>query len=40
MRLTADRGEWVNPADRFVEGDPNLLSASGLLALASVRSAC
>src|SRR5262249_33623916 len=28
-------GSWVNPADRFMEGDPNLVTAYGLLALAS-----
>ena len=27
-------GGWVNPADRFLEGDPNLVTAYGLLALA------
>ena len=27
-------GSWVNPADRFMEGDPNLVTAYGLLALA------
>jgi squalene-hopene/tetraprenyl-beta-curcumene cyclase len=30
----ADDGSWVNPADRFMEGDPNLVTAYGLLALA------
>jgi squalene-hopene/tetraprenyl-beta-curcumene cyclase len=30
-------GEWVNPADRFMEGDPNLVTSYGLLALASAR---
>jgi squalene-hopene/tetraprenyl-beta-curcumene cyclase len=29
-----DDGSWVNPADRFMEGDPNLVTAYGLLALA------
>ncbi|MEW4566800.1 prenyltransferase/squalene oxidase repeat-containing protein [Tautonia sp. JC769] len=32
------RGEWVNPADRWMEGDPNLVTAYALLALASARS--
>ena len=27
-------GSWVNPNDRFMEGDPNLVTAYGLLALA------
>ncbi|WP_231749359.1 prenyltransferase/squalene oxidase repeat-containing protein [Tautonia plasticadhaerens] len=31
------RGEWVNPSDRFMEGDPNLVTAYGLLALAAAR---
>ena len=30
-------GGWVNPADRFMEGDPNLVTAYGLLALAYTR---
>ena len=30
-------GSWVNPADRFMEGDPNLVTAYGLLALAYAR---
>ena len=30
-------GSWVNPADRFMEGDPNLVTAYGLLALAHAR---
>lgn len=30
-------GSWVNPADRFMEGDPNLVTAYGLLALAYTR---
>ena len=25
-------GSWVNPADRFMEGDPNLVTAYALLA--------
>jgi squalene-hopene/tetraprenyl-beta-curcumene cyclase len=29
-----DDGSWVNPADRFMEGDPNLVTSYGLLALA------
>jgi squalene-hopene/tetraprenyl-beta-curcumene cyclase len=27
-------GSWVNPADNFMEGDPNLVTSYGLLALA------
>lgn len=30
-------GSWVNPADRFMEGDANLVTAYGLLALAYAR---
>ena len=30
-------GAWVNPADRFMEGDPNLVTAYGLFALAAAR---
>jgi squalene-hopene/tetraprenyl-beta-curcumene cyclase len=30
-------GEWVNPADRFMEGDPNLVTAYALLALSYTR---
>jgi squalene-hopene/tetraprenyl-beta-curcumene cyclase len=30
-------GSWVNKADRFMEGDPNLVTAYCLLALASTR---
>ena len=30
-------GSWVNQADRFMEGDPNLVTAYGLLALAYAR---
>ncbi len=32
-----EQGEWVNPADRFMEGDPNLVTSYGLLALAAAR---
>jgi squalene-hopene/tetraprenyl-beta-curcumene cyclase len=35
-RQNAD-GSWVNKADRFMEGDPNLVTAYGLLALAYTR---
>jgi squalene-hopene/tetraprenyl-beta-curcumene cyclase len=35
-RQSAD-GSWVNPADRFMEGDPNLVTSYGLLALAYTR---
>ncbi len=30
-------GSWVNPADRFLEGDANLVTSYGLLALAASR---
>ncbi len=30
-------GSWVNPADSFMEGDPNIVTAYALLALASAR---
>jgi squalene-hopene/tetraprenyl-beta-curcumene cyclase len=36
-RQQAD-GSWVNSADRFMEGDPNLVTAYALLALAYSRS--
>ncbi len=32
-------GGWVNPADRFMEGDPNLVTAYSLIALAFTRPA-
>jgi squalene-hopene/tetraprenyl-beta-curcumene cyclase len=35
-RQAAD-GSWVNPADRFMEGDPNLVTSYALLALAHAR---
>jgi squalene-hopene/tetraprenyl-beta-curcumene cyclase len=35
-RQAAD-GSWVNPADRFMEGDPNLVTAYGLLALSYAK---
>ncbi len=35
-RQNAD-GSWVNPADRFMEGDPNLVTAYALIALANVK---
>jgi squalene-hopene/tetraprenyl-beta-curcumene cyclase len=31
-------GSWVNRDDRFMEGDPNIVTSYGLLALAAVRS--
>lgn len=34
-----DNGSWVNPTDRFMEGDPNLVTAYGLLTLAYARPA-
>ena len=30
-------GSWVNPADRFMEGDPNIVTSYGLLALSYAR---
>lgn len=35
-RQKAD-GSWTNPADRFLEGDANLVTAYGLLALSHAR---
>jgi squalene-hopene/tetraprenyl-beta-curcumene cyclase len=35
-RQAAD-GSWVNPADRFMEGDPNLVTAFALIALSYAR---
>jgi squalene-hopene/tetraprenyl-beta-curcumene cyclase len=35
-RQAAD-GSWVNPADRFMEGDPNLVTSYGLLALTYAK---
>ncbi len=32
-----DEGAWVNPADRFMEGNPNLVTAFALIALSYVR---
>jgi squalene-hopene/tetraprenyl-beta-curcumene cyclase len=32
-----DNGSWVNDADRFMEGDPNLVTSYALMALASTR---
>jgi len=31
-------GGWVNPSDRFMEGDPNVVTAYALLALSHARS--
>lgn len=36
-RRQGPNGEWVNPADAFMEGDANLVTAYGLLALATTR---
>ena len=36
-RRQGPEGSWVNPADRFMEGDPNLVTSYGLLALAYAR---
>lgn len=33
----AANGSWVNKSDSFMEGDPNLVTAYGLLALAAAR---
>ncbi|HEV3167941.1 MAG TPA: prenyltransferase/squalene oxidase repeat-containing protein [Isosphaeraceae bacterium] len=33
-----ENGSWVNPADGFMEGDPNLVTGYGLLALSYARS--
>jgi squalene-hopene/tetraprenyl-beta-curcumene cyclase len=33
----SDNGSWVNKADQFMEGDPNLVTAYALLALANAR---
>jgi squalene-hopene/tetraprenyl-beta-curcumene cyclase len=30
-------GAWVNNEDRFMEGDPNIVTSYGLLALAAAR---
>ena len=30
-------GAWVNRDDRFMEGDPNIVTSYGLLALAALR---
>ena len=35
-RQAAD-GSWVNPADRFMEGDPNLVTSYALIALSYVE---
>lgn len=36
-RRQGPNGEWVNPTDGFMEGDANLVTAYGLLALASTH---
>jgi squalene-hopene/tetraprenyl-beta-curcumene cyclase len=36
-RRQSEDGSWVNPADRFMEGDPNLVTAYALIALADAR---
>jgi squalene-hopene/tetraprenyl-beta-curcumene cyclase len=33
----AANGSWVNPVDRFMEGDPHIVTSFALLALASAR---
>ena len=33
----APNGSWVNPTDRFMEGDPHIATSFALLALASAR---
>jgi squalene-hopene/tetraprenyl-beta-curcumene cyclase len=32
-----ENGSWVNPADSFMEGDPNIVTSYGLLALSYAR---
>jgi squalene-hopene/tetraprenyl-beta-curcumene cyclase len=34
-----ENGSWVNRDDRFMEGDPNIVTSYGLLALHSARPA-
>ena len=34
VSLQHDNGSWTNPADRWYEGDPNLVTAYSLLALS------
>jgi squalene-hopene/tetraprenyl-beta-curcumene cyclase len=36
-RRQNENGSWVNVSDSFMEGDPNLVTSYGLLALASAR---
>jgi squalene-hopene/tetraprenyl-beta-curcumene cyclase len=36
-RRQQPNGSWVNPTDRWMEGDPNLVTGYGLLALAYCR---
>ncbi len=33
----APNGSWVNPTDRFMEGDPHIATSFALLALANAR---
>ena len=33
----AANGSWVNPDDRFMEGDPHIVTSFALLALAATR---
>ena len=33
----AANGSWVNPDDRFMEGDPHIVTSFALLALANAR---
>ena len=33
----AENGSWVNPDDRFMEGDPHIVTSFALLALANAR---
>ena len=33
-QLQAENGSWVNPAGRWLEGDPNLATAYALMALS------
>ena len=36
-RRQEESGGWVNREDRFMEGDPNIVTSYGLLALAAAR---
>ncbi len=38
QKRQAANGSWVNASDSFMEGDPNIVTSYGLLALAATRS--